>query len=222
MAKELSSYIDHSLLKPTATETEIISLCEEAKVYFFKAVCIPPFYVSLAGSLLKDSDVNVCTVIGFPLGYSKTGAKLKEAELAVRDGADELDMVINQSAVKNEDYGFILNEIGVIKDNFNDKVVKVIVETCNLNLDEKELILNVVVNSGADFIKTSTGFATAGADLDDIVLFKRLAGDRLKIKASGGIRNRETALKFINAGADRIGTSSGIKIVGGGDQDENA
>jgi deoxyribose-phosphate aldolase len=215
MNSGLSSYIDHSLLKPTASKEEIVKLCKEAAAYSFKAVCIPPYYVSLASDLLKGKKVNVCTVIGFPLGYCHKEAKLLQAKLAVSDGADELDMVINQCALKNGGYDYVLEEIKSIKETFPDKTVKVIVETCNLTLNEKERIVKVVMDSGADFIKTSTGFAASGADINDIILFKKTGGDRLKIKASGGIKDAESAKAFIKAGASRIGTSSGVSIVNG-------
>jgi len=217
MKRGISSYIDHTVLNPTATKDNIISLCDEAKAYFFASVCVPPSYVALASSLLKDTDVNVGTVIGFPLGYNNFEAKFQEAKLAVNDGADELDMVINQGALKNGEYDYIVDEIKLIKWNFADKIVKVIVETCNLDQSEKEKVVDIVIDSGADYIKTSTGFSSAGADIDDVILFRKIAGDRLKIKASGGIRDAKTAKAFIKAGADRIGTSSGIKIVTGSD-----
>ncbi|MFC1855719.1 deoxyribose-phosphate aldolase [Thermodesulfobacteriota bacterium] len=215
MENELSSYIDHSLLKPIANKTAILTLIEEALAYSFATVCVPPCYVALCAEALKGKSVKVCTVIGFPLGYNHFNAKFEEAKIAVADGADELDMVINQCAMKNGEYDYILDEIKLIKWNFPDKIVKVIVETCNLTLDEKKRIVNVVIDSGADFIKTSTGFSSAGAAIDDIKLFKKIAGKKLKIKASGGIKDLATMKAFIAAGADRIGTSSGVTIIGG-------
>ena len=213
MDSDLSSYIDHSLLKPTASSEEIINLCKEAMDYSFATVCVPPYYVPLANSVISDNKVKICTVIGFPLGYCHSKAKLVQAKQAVEDGAEELDMVINQCAVKNGDYDYVFKEIKMIKGSLPDNIVKVIVETCNLSLCEKEKLVQIVIDSSADFIKTSTGFAAAGADISDIILFKKIAGDMLKIKASGGIRDYITAKAFIEAGADRIGTSSGVKIV---------
>jgi deoxyribose-phosphate aldolase len=213
MNSDLSSYIDHTLLKPTASDTQITTLCEEAMTYSFAAVCVPPYYVSLANSIIPDKKVKICTVIGFPLGYCHKEAKLAQAVQAVEDGADELDMVINQCAVKNGEYDYVLEEIKMIKGRFTDKIVKVLVETCNLSLDEKERLVRIVIDSRADFIKTSTGFGAAGANIDDIILFKKIVGDMLKIKASGGIRDAKTAIAFIKAGAARIGTSSGVNII---------
>ncbi len=213
MISDIASYIDHSLLRPTATQDEIVTLCEEALTYSFAAVCVPPFYVSSAASILTGSDVMVCTVIGFPLGYCTPDAKLVQARHALGDGAGELDMVVNQCAVKNGGFIYILDEIKSIRNACKDKVLKVIVETCNLNLSEKEMLVDIVMRSGADFIKTSTGFGAKGADAADVRLFREIAGDALKIKASGGIRDYMAAETFIDAGASRIGTSKGVAIV---------
>lgn len=213
MIDDISSYIDHTLLAPTASMEAITKLCEEAREYSFASVCVPPSYVSLAHSKLSNQNVKVCTVIGFPLGYNLIDIKMHEAWFAVDDGADELDMVINQCAVKSGDFDYVFDEVAQIKDAFPNTILKVIVETCNLNLIEKERLVNIVIDSGADYIKTSTGFGSAGAQISDVKLFKKIAGDKIKIKAAGGIRDRKTALEFICAGASRIGASNGVEII---------
>ncbi len=204
--KELLSHIDHTLLKPTATWAEVEQLCKEALEHGCASVCIPPCYVKKA----KESfpELKVGTVIGFPFGYQSQAAKSAEAWDARQNGADELDLVINQCDVKNGDLGEVVAEIGAIRQLAPDRVLKVIVETCNLSKEEKIAVCYCVARGGADYIKTSTGYGSAGAELEDVKLFKELMGERLKIKASGGIRSKEQMEAFLEAGCDRIGTSS--------------
>ena len=204
--KELLSHIDHTLLKPTATWAEVEQLCKEVLEHGCASVCIPPCYVKKA----KESfpELKVGTVIGFPFGYQSQAAKSAEAWDARQNGADELDLVINQCDVKNGDLGEVVAEIGAIRQLAPDRVLKVIVETCNLSKEEKIAVCYCVARGGADYIKTSTGYGSAGAELEDVKLFKELMGERLKIKASGGIRTKEQMEAFLEAGCDRIGTSS--------------
>ena len=204
--KELLSHIDHTLLKPTATWAEVEQLCKEALEHGCASVCIPPCYVKKA----KESfpELKVGTVIGFPFGYQSQAAKSAEAWDARQNGADELDLVINQCDVKNGDLGEVVAEIGAIRQLAPDRVLKVIVETCNLSKEEKIAVCYCVARGGADYIKTSTGYGSAGAELEDVKLFKELMGERLKIKASGGIRTKEQMEAFLEAGCDRISTSS--------------
>ena len=211
---EIFGKIDHTLLKMTASIEEIKILCDEAVKFNTASVCIPPCYVKPVSDLYPN--LNICTVIGFPLGYSITAAKTLEAERAVLSGAGEIDMVINVSDVKNGNFNYVLEEIKLVKKACNNKILKVIIETCFLTEEEKINMCGIVTEAGADFIKTSTGFGTAGATLADIELFKKHIGNNVKIKAAGGVKTREDMEAFINAGADRIGTSSGIKILTGG------
>ncbi|MBQ8599542.1 MAG: deoxyribose-phosphate aldolase [Oscillospiraceae bacterium] len=204
--KEILSHIDHTLLKPTATWAEIQQLCKEALEHGCATVCIPPCYVLKTKQ--EFPELKVCTVIGFPLGYQTQAAKSAEAWDARQNGADELDLVVNMCDVKSGNLGEVVAEIGAIRQLAPDRVLKVIVETCNLTHEEKIALCYCVARGGADYIKTSTGFGSAGAQLEDIKLFKELMGDRLKIKASGGIRTKEQMEAFLEAGCDRIGTSS--------------
>ena len=210
---QLNQFIDHTLLKPTATPEDIQQLCEEAISHQFIAVCIPPSYLQLANSVLKDSNVKLATVIGFPLGAMTTDAKVFEAKDSVEKGADEIDMVINIGMLKSGDTDYIENEIAAIKKAIGSKTLKVIIETCYLTDAEKEAACIAALNAKADFVKTSTGFGTGGASLEDVKLMKKIANDKMEIKASGGIKDRETALKYIELGVSRLGTSSGIKLV---------
>jgi deoxyribose-phosphate aldolase len=210
---EIFSKIDHTLLKMTASMEEIKILCDEAVKFNTASVCIPPCYVKPVSDLYPK--LNICTVIGFPLGYSITAAKILEAERAIPSGANEIDMVINVSDVKNGNFNYVLEEIKLVKKVCDNKILKVIIETCYLSAEEKIRLCEVVTESGADFIKTSTGFGTAGASLTDIELFKKHIGSNVRIKAAGGVKTREDMEAFINAGAQRIGTSSGIKILTG-------
>ena len=210
---ELKKYIDHTLLKATATPSEIKKLCAEAKEYNFYAVCVNGGYVSLAKEEVGDSEVKVAAVIGFPLGAMSTEAKVSETKSCISDGADEIDMVINVGMLQSGNHQYVEDEILAIKKVTGDKVLKVIIETCYLSDEEKKIACKLAMNAGADFVKTSTGFGTGGATLEDIKLMKSIVGDTLKIKASGGIRDKNTAVEYIELGISRIGTSSGIIIV---------
>ena len=209
---ELSKYIDHTLLKAYAKENDIFYLCEEAKEYNFKSVCVNPCFVKYAKEQLKDSDVLVCTVIGFPLGANTTKVKVFEAVDAINNGADEIDMVINISKVKDQDFDYIYNEIKEIKEAVKNHTLKVIIETCYLTEEEIKKVSQIVKDAKADFVKTSTGFGTGGATVDNIKLIKETVGD-FGIKASGGIKTKEDFEKMIEAGATRIGTSSGKNLI---------
>ncbi len=204
----LAKYIDYTLLKATATPADIEKLCQEAHQYGFFSVCVNSSYVPLAAQLLKGTDVKVCTVVGFPLGAMSTQGKLYETSTALAQGADEIDMVINLGLFLSGQTAKVLDEIALLKQETADKVLKVIIETCYLNDDQKRLASQICVDAGADFVKTSTGFGTGGATLADVQLIKEVVGDRAKIKASGGIRNRETALQYIDLGVSRIGASA--------------
>ena len=204
----LAKYIDYTLLKATATPADIEKLCQEAHQYGFFSVCVNSSYVPLAAQLLKGTDVKVCTVVGFPLGAMSTQGKLQETSTALTEGADEIDMVINLGLFLSGRTAKVLDEIALLKQETADKVLKVIIETCYLNDDQKRLASQICVDAGADFVKTSTGFGTGGATLADVQLIKEVVGDRAKIKASGGIRNRETALQYIDLGVSRIGASA--------------
>ena len=214
---QINQYIDHTLLKANATENEIKTLCQEAMTFEFKAVCVNPSFVPLAKRLLKNSKVLTCTVIGFPLGANSTSVKLFETREALDQGADEIDMVINISALKDGKYDYIQNEIKTLADCTHSygKILKVIIETSLLTNEEKNIVTHFTLNAGADFIKTSTGFSTGGATISDVELMKKIAGDKMQIKASGGVRDLKTAMAMIEAGATRLGTSSGVKLVQG-------
>ena len=209
----MNRYIDSTLLKSTSTKEEIEKLCEDAKKYEFATVCINPCYVSYASKLLKDTKVKVCTVIGFPLGANTTRIKKEEAMDAVSNGAEEIDMVINVGYLKDKDYSYIKNEIKEIKDSINGKTLKVIIETCYLDEDEIKIMTEICNETGVDFIKTSTGFGTRGASLNDIEIINRYKNDKLKVKAAGGIRTKEDAEKYIKLGVSRIGTSNAVKMM---------
>lgn len=220
---EMAKMIDHTLLKPDATITDIEKLCGEAREFQFASVCVNPVWVSKCFDLLKDTNVKICTVIGFPLGANLKSTKLIEVESAISDGAEEIDMVINIGKLKSKDYDFVFNEINEITHLAKRSLVlsKVIIETCLLT-DEEKIIASVLsMNAGADFVKTSTGFSKSGATIYDVALMKYAVDGKIKVKASGGIRSREDALKMIAAGAQRIGTSSGVKILQGKNGKEN-
>lgn len=210
---EINKYIDHTILKATATEKDIIELCKEAVEYNFFSVCVNSGYVSLAKKNLKGSSVKVCTVIGFPLGAMSTAAKIYEAKSALEDGAEEVDMVINIGELKSRNFKKVEEEIAAIKKAIGNKVLKVIIETCYLTPEEIVEASELAVKANADFVKTSTGFGNDGARLENIELMKKAVGGKAKIKASGGIKNLDTALSYIEAGVERIGTSSGVSIV---------
>ncbi len=212
--RELSAMIDHTLLKPEATAEQITKLCQEALQYEFKSVCVNPFWVPLSSMLLKGSPVNICTVIGFPLGAITSEAKADEAREAVRNGATEVDMVINIGALKSGQYDVVQHDIQcVVHAVKRSTVVKVILETCLLTDSEKVKACELCKDAGADFVKTSTGFGSGGATVEDIRLMRQTVGQKMGVKASGGIRDYETAMTMIQAGANRIGASSGIAIV---------
>ncbi|MCC0640221.1 MULTISPECIES: deoxyribose-phosphate aldolase [unclassified Clostridioides] len=210
--KHILKTVDHTILKATTTWEDIKILCDEAINMNVASVCIPPSYVKRAVEYL-NSKIKVCTVIGFPLGYQTTATKVFEAEDAIKNGADEVDMVVNISDIKNGDYEKIENEIKEIKAIIGDKILKVIIETCYLEEYEKVKMCEIVTVSGADFIKTSTGMGTGGATLEDIKLMKEHVGENVKIKAAGGVKSISDAEKFIEAGAERLGTSSICKIL---------
>jgi len=205
------SHVDHTLLAPTATWGEIEKLCAESIEYKTASVCIPPCYVRRVRHAYPE--ITICTTIGFPLGYDVLATKALSTQAAVEDGADEIDMVINITDVKNGDFTTIKTEIQVLKQIVGDKILKVIIETCYLTEDEKIALCNIVTEAEADYIKTSTGFGTAGATLEDIKLFKAHIGSEVKMKAAGGIRTREDMIAFIEAGCSRLGTSSAVKIL---------
>ncbi len=209
----INSYIDHTLLKPTATKEDIINLVNEAIKYSFASVCVNPFWVSMCKELLKGTNVKVCTVVGFPLGASNTSVKKYETTQAIIDGADEIDMVINLGALKSKQYNLVTKDIETVVKSANGKIVKVIIETCLLTDYEKELACDISLKAGATYVKTSTGFASGGATVSDIILMKNIVNDKARIKASGGIDSYEKATEMIKLGASRIGTSKGIKIV---------
>lgn len=211
---DYAKYIDHTLLKPDATDEDIDKLCSEAKEYDFASVCVNPCYVARCYELLRQTGVKVCTVIGFPLGANSTVIKVHEAREAVFDGASEIDMVINVSRLKCHDDDYVYREIKKIRDNLREDIIlKVIIETCLLNDEEKIRVCKLALKAGADFVKTSTGFSTGGATYEDVKLMRDTVGNEIGVKASGGIRTKEAFLKMIEAGANRIGTSSGVKII---------
>ncbi len=209
----LNKMIDHTLLKPEATKEMIENLCREAKEYDFKSVCVNPYWVSTAYEELRDSDVLVCTVVGFPLGATTKETKFFETDFAVQEGADEIDMVINVGALKFKQYDVVLEDIKSVVQAANGRTVKVIIETCLLTDEEKVKACELSKEAGANFVKTSTGFSTAGANVEDVELMKSIVGDALEVKASGGIRDLDTALKMIAAGATRLGVSAGVQIM---------
>jgi len=212
---EIAKYIDLSALKPNLTYEEIDKICQDAIKYNFYSVCINPFFVKRVYQNLKDSNLKVCSVISFPLGADRLDIKVLQSIKAVEDGADELDIVWNISAFKSKDYKYIQTELSEIKKNTEGIIHKVIIETAYLSQEEKILAINLLKDLGIEFLKTSSGYAPEGAKVEDIKLFKSLAENKIKIKASGGIKDYETALKMIQAGADRLGTSAGIQIVTG-------
>ncbi|MBO7605762.1 MAG: deoxyribose-phosphate aldolase [Elusimicrobiaceae bacterium] len=207
----LASYIDHTLLKPIATKADILKLCEEAKQYHFASVCVNPCWVSLCAEILKGTGVKVCTVIGFPLGANTSEIKAAEAALAIKQGADEVDMVINIGALKEGNTDYVYQDISTVRKASEGKILKVIIETSYLTDEEKKIACKISAKAGADFVKTSTGFSDAGATAEDVKLMKEASG--INVKASGGVRTKEDALNMINAGANRLGASAGVKII---------
>uniref|UniRef100_A0A7C3N8M9 Deoxyribose-phosphate aldolase n=1 Tax=candidate division WOR-3 bacterium TaxID=2052148 RepID=A0A7C3N8M9_UNCW3 len=212
--RDINRFIDHTLLKADATFDDIKKLCEEAKRYNFFSVCVNQIYVNYSKELLKDSGVKVCTVVGFPLGATDVKTKIFETKRSIELGADEIDMVMNVGYMKSKMYESVLDEIKKMKEVCKDRVLKVIVETCLLTEDEKVDVIKLLIEGKADFIKTSTGFSTGGAKVEDIKLFKKVGENRISIKASGGIRDLKTAIDMIENGASRIGSSNSVKIMG--------
>ncbi len=208
-----SKYIDHTLLKADATKEMILKLCSEAKEYDFASVCVNPCWIETVKEALAGSDVMTCVVIGFPLGAMTTAAKVFEAKDAVERGADEVDMVINIGKLKDQDDAYVTEEIKAIKEAVGDHTLKVIIEACLLSDEEKVRACRDAEAAGADFVKTSTGFSLHGATIEDVRLMKETVGDRLKVKAAGGVRTAEDMDNMIAVGAERIGTSAGIKLM---------
>ncbi|MHB0830029.1 deoxyribose-phosphate aldolase [Bacillus licheniformis] len=222
MTKQIARMIDHTTLKPDTVKSEIEALCKEARVYGFASVCVNPCWVKLCAELLKESEVKVCTVIGFPLGAASPETKAFETRQAIADGAGEVDMVINIGALKDRDTGTVEHDIRAVTDAADGKaLVKVIIETSLLTDEEKRLACEPAVKAGADFVKTSTGFSGGGATVRDIKLMREAVGPDIGVKASGGVRDKESALAMIEAGATRIGASAGVSIVKGLTADED-
>ena len=211
--QEVSKMIDHTILKPNASKEDVKKICEEAIEHNFCSVCVNPVWVKYVSSLLKGSDVKVCSVIGFPLGASTSEIKRDEAKKAVDDGADEIDMVINIGYLKSKEIELFKKDIELVREATKGKILKVIIETCLLTDEEKIEACKISKELKADFVKTSTGFSTGGAKVEDVKLMRSTVGSDMGVKASGGIKNYEDALKMIEAGANRIGTSSGIDII---------
>ncbi|MFA6234515.1 MAG: deoxyribose-phosphate aldolase [Bacteroidota bacterium] len=214
---KLAAMIDHTLLKPEAQEKDVLRLCDEARTYSFASVCVNPSWVHLCHDSLRGSAARVCTVIGFPLGSNRSDLKMREAELALQDGAEEFDMVLHVGRLKQGDIAYVEREIAevtaVVKSVSDEYIVKVILEICLLTDSEIAAACRLVQHAGADFVKTSTGFSTGGATLEAVQLMREVVGQNVGVKASGGIRDRAAALAMIDAGANRIGTSSSIAIV---------
>ncbi|MDA3871833.1 MAG: deoxyribose-phosphate aldolase [Candidatus Marinimicrobia bacterium] len=211
--KEIAKYIDHTLLKPDANIKDIEKLCNEADNYNFASVCVNPHYIKYCAEKLKDSDAKVVSVIGFPLGANTTEIKKAEVIQAVKDGADELDMVINIGSLKSGDYENVFQDIKSVVEVAEGKCVKVIIETCLLTESEKIKACELSKKAGANFVKTSTGFSSNGATVEDVKLMKKIVGEKMQVKASGGIHSYEEAIAMIEAGASRLGASAGVKII---------
>jgi deoxyribose-phosphate aldolase len=211
----LAATLDHTLLRPDCTEAQLVQLCQEARIHGFASACVPPCYVPLAARELSGSGVAVCTVIGFPLGYNNSRVKFKEAEIALGEGATELDVVLNVSALKSGQYEVVRSEIEDLADlaEVHDALLKVIIETALLTDEEMETAARLCAEAGAHFVKTSTGFASRGASVADVELLRRVLPASVRIKASGGIRTRAQALALLAAGADRLGTSNSLAIL---------
>ncbi|MGE5356934.1 MAG: deoxyribose-phosphate aldolase [Deltaproteobacteria bacterium] len=215
--EQLSRLIDHTILKPDISAYQVEKICAEALKYNFASVCIQPYYVPMAYDLLKDQNqVKVCTVVDFPFGYSSTFSKVESIKKAIDFGAEEIDAVINVLAIKNNDWKAVKYDLEAMKyiTMINKKLIKIIFETCYLTVEEIEKLATLCVEFGIDFLKTSTGYGTAGATVENVALMKKVAGDKARVKASGGIKTLEQTISMIQAGADRIGTSSGVSIIG--------
>ncbi len=218
---EINNYIDHTLLKPTATKAQIMQLCKEALDYNFYAVCVNGCYVELANKQLINSKVNIAAVIGFPLGAMSTETKVFEAKDCIRKGASEIDMVINIGKLIDGEFDYVTNEIKQIKQAIGDAVLKVIFENCYLTHNQIKMACKLSVKAGADYVKTSTGFGTSGATISDVKLMSATINDTTKIKAAGGIRDIPTAKEYINLGVSRLGTSSGVSLITKGISEKN-
>jgi deoxyribose-phosphate aldolase len=215
MPNNIASYIEQTILRPDTTSGQIVELCNEALLYEFFGVCVPPIYVKDCYNKLSKSSVKIITVVGFPFGYNQTPTKVEEARKAIEDGANELDMVMNIAAFKDKNYKIVLSDIQSLVDysHMHDKILKVIIETSFLTEEEIKKACSIATKAGADFVKTSTGFSSGGATVEAIKIMRASLPKKIKIKASGGIKEQSFALQLINAGADRIGTSAGIKLV---------
>lgn len=215
MTNNIAALIDHTLLKAEATEGQVIELCAEARKYDFASVCVNPSFVALAAKELEGAKAVVCTVVGFPLGASTSATKAFETKDAIANGASEIDMVMNIGAMKAQQYDVVLNDMKAVREAAGKTLVKVILETCLLTDAEKEKASELALEAGLDFVKTSTGFSTGGATVEDIALMRRVVGEKAGVKASGGVRSLEDLEKMVEAGANRIGASSGVKIMNG-------
>lgn len=212
---------DHTILKADATQAAVAKICKEAKEYGFMSVCVNTYYTAFVAEQLKDSDVKVCTVVGFPLGQMSTKAKALETQCAVEDGAGEIDMVLNVAALKDGKYDVVLEDIKAVKAACGDALLKVILETCLLTKEEIVKACELSVEAGADFVKTSTGFSTGGATAEDIALMRKTVGPDIGVKASGGVRDSKGAIAMVEAGANRIGASATIAILSGAKSDSD-
>lgn len=210
---QINKYIDHTLLKATATKEDIKQLCDEAITYDFYSVCVNSSYVKYCRDILKGTNIKIASVVGFPLGATTMDSKIFEAKEAIANGANEIDMVINIAKLKDKEYAYVEKEIHQIKQAIGSNILKVIIETCYLNDEEKKIACEISLKAGADFVKTSTGFGTNGATIEDVTMMKDIVENKAKVKASGGIKDKETAMMYIKAGAERLGTSSGIAII---------
>lgn len=208
-----NKFFDHTNLSASASIDDIVKLCKEAKAYDFMSVCVNPFYVKVAKKLLEGSDVKVCTVVGFPLGASTPADKAYEAKEAIKDGADEVDMVQNISMAREHDYAYIESEVGIVKGAIGEKTLKVILENCYLSSEEIEECSKAAVRGGADFVKTSTGFGKGGAKVEDVKIMRKAVGPYIGVKAAGGIHTKSDMLALIDAGANRIGCSHSVAIM---------
>ncbi|HBS91049.1 MAG TPA: deoxyribose-phosphate aldolase [Erysipelotrichaceae bacterium] len=217
----MNKTIDHTLLKPQSTKEEILKLCAEAKQFDFASVCVNPYWVSTCAKALEGTDVKVCTVVGFPLGATSTASKAFETKLAIADGATEIDMVLNIGELVSGQLDAVTADIAAVKEAAGDLVVKVIIEACLLNDEQKVAAAHAVVNAKADFVKTSTGFSTGGATLEDVALLKKIVNGQALVKAAGGVRTYDDLVAMLEAGADRIGTSAGVKLVRGDKVEES-
>ncbi|MFE8424471.1 deoxyribose-phosphate aldolase [Tenacibaculum mesophilum] len=218
---QINKYIDHTLLKPTATKADIVKLCNEAKKYNFYAVCVNGCYVELAAKELKGSDVKIAAVVGFPLGAMTTKAKIFEAKECIKNGASEIDMVINIGKLLDGEENYVEKEIRLIKEEIGENILKVIFENCYLSKEQIKIASQLAVEAGADFVKTSTGFGTGGATFKDVAIMDSVVDGKAQIKAAGGIRDIETAKRYIEMGVTRLGTSSGVSLVTSGISDKN-